>query len=843
MKSVNLSIMKAAKRLLLMLMTGFLVIITSCNSQQSKKAEHRTISFDADWLFIKDNPSGAETPAFEDKMWRTIELPHDWSIEDLPGQTPDSIIGPFSKAAIGKMGTGYTIGGTGWYRKHFIISKEDQNKIAYLMFDGVYMNSDVWINGKHVGEHPYGYTSFYYDITPYLNPAGQSNTVAVQVKNEGLTARWYSGSGIYRHTWLTMVNKVHTGVWGVNINTQEVSENSAKINVTTTLVNSEKGSKPVTVKVEIIDPKGQVAANTENSITVLPDANNKIEQIISVSNPQLWSVDNPTLYEARVTVFDNRKISDVTNTSFGIRTIKVDAINGFAINGKSIKLIGGCFHHDQGPLGAASIDRAEERKMEIFKKAGYNAIRCSHNPPSPYLLHVCDSLGIMVIDEIFDNWEKGKVSPDDYSKSFKNWWKKDLESMILRDRNHPSVVFWSIGNEISEALDTAGIRIAKNLTEEVRSLDKTRPLTEGFNDFASFMGGKSQWDESHLHMDMLDVVGYNYMYNRYEEDHQKYPNRVMMATEFMPVNSLDNWNMVEKYPYVIGNFAWVVMDYLGEAGVGLSRVIPDVPKKAGSQRGDGLMAFFSRDSWPVFNDYQGDIDLIGKMKPRYSHQLVVWRKSPVEMLVHRPIPTGMKEIVSPWGWPDELKSWSWPGHEKEKLQVHVYTRSKMVKLELNGKIIGEQPVDGENSITATFEVPYEPGNLVAHCFDNGVETASQTLKTVGIPATIRLTADRSLINHNRNDLAYITAEIIDNEGNIIPYADDVQVKFEISGQGKLAATGNGNPKDMASFSQPERKTFQGVCLAIVRPETTHGKINIRATSAGLKECNLEVEVK
>lgn len=301
--------------------------------------------------------------------------------------------------------------------------------------------------------------------------------------------------------------------------------------------------------------------------------------------------------------------------------------------------------------------------------------------------------------------------------------------------------------------------------------------------------------------------------------------------------------MVEKYPYVIGNFAWVVMDYLGEAGVGLSRLVPDVPEKPGSRKGDGLGAFFSRDSWPIFNDYQGDIDLIGNMKPRYYHQLVVWRKSPVEMLVHRPIPTGMKEIVSPWGWPDELKSWSWPGHEKEKLQVHVYTRSKLVKLELNGKVIGEQTVDGENSITATFEVPYEQGNLVARCSDNGKETTSQTLKTVDKPTAIRLTADRSVIRTNRNDLAYITTEVVDASGEVIPYADDVKVKFEISGQGKLAGVGNGNPKDLASFQHPERKTYQGVCLTIVRPETTPGIINIKATSEGLKEYNLEVTVK
>jgi len=826
--------------LLLMLMQ--IAILNASNIQKNKAVDTRTTSFDKGWRFIKDNPSGAEAVAFDDSKWRTLDLPHDWSIEDLPNQIKDSIIGPFSKASIGKMGTGYTIGGTAWYRKTFTINKEDQAKTAYLMFDGVYMNSDVWVNGEHVGNHPYGYTSFYYDITPYLNPAGRANTIAVQVKNEGKTARWYSGSGIYRHTWLTVVNPVHIGVWGVNVKTPVVSEKSAAVNVATTLLNSGKENKTVTVKVEIIDPSGKLVGHSEIKATVLPGAKNNIEHQVSVSNPKLWSLDTPILYSANITVLENDKESDFTSTSFGIRTIKVDAKDGLTINGKTVKLKGGCFHHDNGPLGAALVNRAEERKMEIFKNAGYNAIRCSHNPPSPYLLHVCDSLGILVIDEIFDNWEKPKVSPDDYSKSFKEWWQKDIEMMVLRDRNHPSVVMWSIGNEISEALDTAGIRIAKNLTAEVRRLDQTRAVTEGFNDFAAMRGQKSHWDESHPHMDMLDVVGYNYMYKRYEEDHEKYPNRVMVATEFMPLYALDNWKMVEKLPYVIGNFAWVVMDYLGEAGVGLSRLVPDVPAKE-KQIGDGLGVFFNRDPWPIFNDYQGDINLIGNMKPRYSHQLVVWRKSPVEMLVHRPIPAGMKEIVSPWGWPDELKSWSWPGHEKEKLQVHVYTRSKLVKLELNGKVIREQAVDGENSITATFEVPYEPGTLVAHCYDNGKETASQTIKTVGKPAAIRLTADRSVIRASRNDLAYIKTEVVDTDGNVIPYVDDVKVNFVVSGQGKLAGVGNGSPTDLASFQQPERKTYMGVCLAIVRPETTPGKINIKATAEGLKEGNLEVTVK
>jgi beta-galactosidase len=380
---------------------------------------------------------------------------------------------------------------------------------------------------------------------------------------------------------------VHIGVWGVNTKTNSANENSAEINVSATLVNSGNENREVTVKIEIIDPSGKVVANAQSPATVIPGAENNFEQTVSVGSPELWSIDTPTLYSAKVTILDKEKESDVTNTSFGIRTIQVDATNGFTLNGQTIKLKGGCFHHDPGPLGAASIDRAEQRKMEIFKTAGYNAIRCSHNPPSPYLLHVCDSLGILVINEIFDNWEKEKVSADDYSRSFKEWWRKDIELMVRRDLNHPSLIMWSIGNEISEALDTAGTRIARNLTEEIRRWDQTRAVTEGFNDFAAMRGQKSHWDESHPHMAMLDVVGYNYMYKKYEEDHLKYPDRVMVATEFMPLYALDNWKMVEKHPFVIGNFAWVVMDYLGEAGVGLSRLVPDVPEKPG-QRGGGM---------------------------------------------------------------------------------------------------------------------------------------------------------------------------------------------------------------------------------------------------------------
>ena len=816
-----------------------LILITGCKKSSSDE-NTRTASFDQGWLFIKENPTDAEKPGLDVSGWRNIDVPHDWSIEDLPGQDGDSIIGPFSKAAINKMATGYTVGGTAWYRKNFTINNDDQDKIIYLQFDGVYMNADVWINGQHIGNHPYGYTSFFYNITPYLNPAGQENVVAVQVKNEGKNSRWYSGSGIYRHTWLTVVNPVHIGVWGVYVTTPVVTEESADVEIVTTVMNEMNEDADVSLEVQIKDPDGKVVGKATDGSSVYAGSSAEIKQNVQVGNPLLWSVESPDLYEAEVAVLLNGKEVDRLTTGFGIRTIQFDAENGFRLNGKGILMKGGCFHHDNGPLGAAAIDRAEERKIEVLKEAGFNAIRCSHNPPSPYLLDVCDRLGMLVIDEFFDMWEIPKPSEDDYSKYFNDHWESDLTSTILRDRNHPSVIMWSIGNEILEAREPSGFATAQKLVKAVKELDTTRPVTEALVDFGGVNSpGYVPWDDVAPHMALLDVVGYNYQYRKYEGDHEKYPERVMYASESMPMFSFENWKTVEELPYVTGNFTWTAMDYLGEAGVGYPRLID---KPAGSENMmSGLSHFFSPDSWPLFNNFQGDLDLTGNPKTPYYYQHVVWRESKVEILVHRPIPPGKTEIVSPWGFPDELKSWNWEGHEGEKLQVHVYTRCPLVKLELNGEIVGEQTVDDTKSITATFEVPYESGTLTARCYDeDGVEEASQTIKTLGEPQEIKLTADRSVIKADRNDLSYVMVEILDTEGNLVTYADDILVNFEISGNGEIAAVGSGSPLDMSSFQQPRKKTWQGRCLAIVRPKGEAGKIVLTARAEGLEEAVVEI---
>jgi beta-galactosidase len=440
---------------------------------------------------------------------------------------------------------------------------------------------------------------------------------------------------------------------------------------------------------------------------------------------------------------------------------------------------------------------------------------------------------------------------------------------------------WSIGNEIREASDTSGLRIAKNLIAGVRKFDTTRPITEAMVGFGGggpggAGSGRNVWEEMAPHMALLDVVGYNYAFARYEPDHIKYPDRIIIGTETNPPRALENWRLVEKLPYVIGYFVWTATDNLGEAGVGLAQLrdinAPDTrtgppsgapgqgavnqqgPPAANAQgqppanapgppAGGGGGGFFRADSWPVYTNYQGDLDLIGNRKVPSYYQYVVWGKSKVEMFVHRPIPEGKREVTSGWGFPDELKSWNWQGREGEKFQVHVYTTCSDIRLELNGRIVGEQKIDPEKTITATFEVPYEPGSLVARCYDNGTEVASQSLRTTGKPASIRLTADRTSIRAERNDLSYIMAEVVDAEGNVVPDADDILVNFNVTGAGSVAGVGNGNPRDMSSFQKPEKKVYQGVCLAIIRPDKTPGNISVKASAEGLAGATVTITAK
>ena len=832
------------KRVLIIILIAFI----SVSSLMAKNNSNlRTSPFDKGWLFTKDSVADAELSGFDDSKWRKVDLPHDWSIEDLPNQTPDQIAGPFSRNSIGKASTGWTVGGTGWYRKRFITQQADQNKSVSIHFDGVYMNSDVWLNGHFLGNHPYGYTPFYYDLTPYLKPIGQENVIAVKVRNEGKNSRWYAGSGIYRHVWMTVTNPVHVDTWGVYITTPEVSQSSATVKVNSTIRNEQKSNSTISLVTTILDPSGKAVGNTQKNLQLVAGKLINDDQTITLSNPALWSLESPQLYKAVTEIKNGGETIDRVETVFGVRSLKFDGEKGFLLNGKAIILKGGCIHHDNGPLGAVAVDRAEERKIEILKKNGYNAIRTSHNPPSQVLLDACDRIGMLVMDEAFDTWLRPK-NPDDYNLYFNQWWQKDLDAMILRDRNHPSIIMWSIGNEIYEATDLLGVEIGKKVADEVRRLDPTRPVTEAMVYLPPYT--KAPLEAYKPQLENLDVDGYNYFLESdsqqflrdsatvhfFDAQHAKNPKKTYVVTESLPLFTLENWQKSEQNPWMIGSFKWTAFDYLGEAGLGKSRI-----KKEGRPELKGMMGMgqFFKDEWPIFNSGSGDFDLIGNKKQASFYQDVVWRISPIEMLVHYPIPEGMREAIATWGFPEELKSWTWPGQEGKKLQVHVYSRSKVVKLELNGKVIAEQTVP-EGSVTAAFDVDYQPGTLVAKGFDNGKKTCETILTTTGKPVGIRLIADRATINADSNDLSYVNVEIFDAKGNVVPNVDDLEITYQLTGNATIAGVGNGNVADMSSFQQNHKKVYQGRGLVIVRPNGVGGKITLKASATGLKATSVEI---
>lgn len=790
----------------------------------SISAQRTQMIFDTAWKFFKGDVVSGERQNTSDNNWRIVELPHDWSIEDLPGQS-DSVIGPFTTKSVGTTSTGYVVGGTGWYRKHFTLSQVRGKKVS-IYFDGVYMNSDVWINEHYLGNHPYGYTPFYYDLTPYLKQNGE-NILAVRVHNEGRNSRWYSGSGIYRHVWLTITGPVHIDQWGVQITTSQVSGNVATATVRTNVVN-EQSSVALKLRTRILDAKNNIVA--EN---IIPIENNKnastphdrsSTQTLKISHPFLWSPGSPYLYHAVSDILQGTKTLDHVITNFGVRSLEFSAVKGFLLNGKNVELRGGCMHHDNGPLGAATIDRAEERRVELLKSYGFNAVRTSHNPPSQQFLDACDRLGILVLDEAFDHWERGK-NPEDYHLYFDTCWKKDIDAMVLRDRNHPSVIFWSIGNEINERVDAPGLAIAKQLIAEIKSLDDTRPITEAICHFWDHPGYK--WDTTAAAFALLDVGGYNYQWKLYEPDHEKFPQRIMMGTESVPVEAFDNWKLVEKHSYVIGDFVWTAMDYLGETGIGHTEL--------------DSASSYELQTFPWFNAWCGDIDLTGGEKPQLYYRDVVWRTKPMNVLVHEPVPAGHKEAVSYWGWPDETPYYHFPGREGKPLQVHVYARYPEVRLDLNGKKIDQKNVSPDN-LTATFEINYEPGLLKVIAIDNGRAVDSVELRTAGKPARIRLVADRTHIKSSRNDLAYVTAEILDANGRLVPDAV-VSLHFTATGNGEIAATASASPNDMQSFQKPEHRTFRGKCLVIVRPRGKAGKIILKAEGGGLQGDQIVIETR
>ncbi|MDQ8202159.1 glycoside hydrolase family 2 TIM barrel-domain containing protein [Pelagicoccus sp. SDUM812003] len=804
---------------------GLLALSALASASVSQAASQRERSFDADWQFLRSDALGAEAPDFDDSAWRTIDVPHDWSIEDLP-QLSESTVGPFDPSlSEGGAYTGHVLGGIGWYRKGFVLNEADSGKLVSIRFDGVYMNADVWINGYHLGSHPYGYTSFEFDLTPHLKPAGQQNVIAVRVRNEGENSRWYSGSGIYRHCWLVVRNPIHVPTWGAFVTTPEVSTKQATVNIATEVRNDTDAAASIQVRARIHDAQGKVVKTTSRRLKLPAKEFTSVEQTLSLHTPKLWTPESPTLYTAEIEIAaTDGSLLDQTTSTFGIRSIEVDAENGFRLNGQPILLKGCNVHHDNGPLGAAAIDRAEERRVELLKANGFNAIRCSHNPPSPAFLDACDRLGMLVIDEAFDCWNVGKKDQD-YHLSFKGWAQRDIASMVRRDRNHPSVVIWSIGNEIPEQFRDEAT--AQMLREATLSHDSTRPITLAVcSDWGEVI---KNWDTlSDVAFKHLDIGGYNYLPEKYESDHARHPDRVILGTESYPRFLYDYWSLVEKHPYVIGDFVWTAMDYFGESGIG--HTWPE------GEPWEFLQP------WPWYNAWCGDLDVCGFKKPQSYYRDVVWGRSQIEMAVHAPLEEGVGEQVSGWGWPNESRSWNWSGQEGKPMDVTVYSRCEHVRLELNGKLIDEKPVSGETKLTVHFEVPYQPGELRAIGLIEGKPVADTVLRTTGAPAAIRLVPDRAAIRADRNDLSYVTVEIVDANGNRVPDAF-LPVHFTVTGAGELAATGSAAPDDATSFHIPVRKTYQGRCLVILRPQGALGQITLSASADGLETATTVIETQ
>jgi beta-galactosidase len=643
--------------------------------------------------------------------------------------------------------------------------------------------------------------------------------MAVRVQNLGKNTRWYSGSGIYRHVTLTVTDPAHIPFFGVHVIAANISKSSATVTVFTTIENDRGAETVIRLRTRLIGPDGKATQPQELEVRAPAGQQPEFAQEFSVGNPVLWSLDNPALYRAEVELVEDGKSVDRSEATFGIRTLRFTVTNGFELNGEMVKLKGGCMHHDNGPLGSAAIDRAEERRVQLMKAYGFNAIRTSHNPPSPAFLDACDRVGVLVLDEAFDCWEEGK-NHDDYGKHFKEWWQRDVDAMVLRDRNHPSIIMWSVGNEIPQRASERGYVIEKQLCDEVHRLDPTRPATEAI----CALWDRRPWSATATAFSFLDVGGYNYQWGQYVPDHEKFPERIMMGTESYPRDAFDNWQAVLSHSWVIGDFVWTAWDYLGETGIG-NAVLNGDP---------------SAERFPWFNAWCGDIDVCGFKKAQLYYREVIWGNAKVNLAVHTPIPEGRTERVSGWGYPDERQSWTWPGSEGKPLDVIVYSSCQSVRLELDGKEIETKPVN--NKMVAKFKVPYQPGELRAIGLADGQTVASASLRTAGEPKEIRLLADRSTIRADRNDLSYVTVEVVDSRGTIVPTAT-IPIRFTVRGAGELAATGSPAPNDPSSFHLPIRKTFEGHCLAILRPEGKPGKITIKAEAEGLKPASLVVKTR
>lgn len=724
--------------------------------------------------------------------------------------------GPFDPLSVSSWATGYTVGGRGWYRKTFEIPKAWRGKRLHLHFDGIYMDSRVWFNGKLLAEQPYGYSSFGMELNQGIR-WGTKNTISVQVRNDGMNSRWYTGSGIYRHVWLTTSHHpVHITHRGITIQTPIANTRMAEV-VATTRISVPKGEQAITIKTGIFDPNGKAVAKTESAVRCRGEK--AFTQTLHIEDPKLWSLETPHLYQARTRIYAGRTLVDAEVTPFGVRSIDFSAEAGFRLNGKQVFLRGGCLHHDHGILGAKAFDAAEERRVRILKEHGFNAVRTAHNPPSESFLEACDRQGLLVIAEAFDMWQE-KTNEKDYHRHHQRWWKKDLKALVERDKNHPSVLMWSIGNEVSGKLKPRNRRLARDQADFVRHLDPTRPVTEGLS------GNKAEWKVMDEYQSRLDVPGYNYGYDRYHKDHQRVPERVIYQSESNCEKMFESWEQSRDQPYVVGDFAWTGWDYIGEASIGWCSF--DLRERENKL-------------WTLA--YCGDIDICGYKRPQNDYRETLWGTGDnLAIVVHSPEPTfGPSPMLGKgWSFADVHPHWTWTRNEGKRMTVDVFTRCENVELRLNGKKIGTKKVGKETRFTARFEVPYKPGTIEARGFTAGKKITEQSLVTTGPAVGLRLRAEKNRLTADGQDLAYVHVEVVDAKGRRVPTAR-VPVTVEVEGAANLIGFGTGHPRNLDSFQDPTHDTFEGRALLALRSLRRPGLIRLRAVSPGLRPAALSLK--
>jgi beta-galactosidase len=774
-------------------------------------AETRSLS--QDWLFHAGDVAGAEKPGFDDRKWRSVTVPHDWSIMDKADGSP-----PFDPNTPSGQDSGYLPGGIGWYRRHLTLSPAEAARVVRLNFEAVYMDADIWLNGEHLTRHRYGYTAFALDVTGKIRPG--DNVIVVRAHHADPSSRWYAGSGLIRPASIEILNRVHLDPDSIFVTTPVATEERGVVSVQAAVANRLNTTREIELVTRVVSAQGETVAEARLTQTLAPGTGSEAVQRLALVRPALWSPDSPNLYTLVQEVRVGGAVVDERRTRFGVRSVTLDARNGLRINGKPVKLRGGNIHHDNYMIGAAGAPDADARKVALMKAAGYNAIRNAHNPASQATLDAADELGMLVINEAFDSWNKSKRSQD-YARFFADNWAQDIDRMVISGRNHPSVLFWSIGNEIPEDGTPEGVETGRKLAARVRLLDPTRPVTQGVN---------TDPPKSSNQFDVLDVAGFNYHAHDFEKEHEKFPNRILYTSESLPKDAFSYWQYVEKNPWVIGDFVWTAVDYIGESGIGWMGYSQDWQKLG---------------PYPWNLAYSGEIDATGRKRPAAYYRQILWKTGIDPIVVFVRQPAGTEDLpdrhvfpVQPphldWSLDDVHPSWTWPGQENKPLEVNVYSEYPEVELFLNGKSLGRRTVGTESEHKAIFKVPYAPGELVAIGYRDGREAGRWTLRTAGPPARAFVTTDRSRMTANGQDLAYLTVELQDGDGTPVYARDkDRQVRVRVRGAGSLAGMGNGNPMDVSSFQSGARKTFHGRAVAVIRAGTTAGPIILDVEVEGL----------